>query len=86
MIQDVTTNTSNQRAVKTAIAIARGLDIEVTAEGVETIPQLDFLKTCNCDIAQGFLISQPMHTEKVTNILRGEAAGKPLLDTVLQSS
>lgn len=86
LIQDVTTNTNHQRAVKTAIAIARGLDIEVTAEGVETIPQLEFLKTCNCDIAQGFLISQPMHTEKVTNILRGVAAGKPLLGTVLQSS
>ena len=86
LIQDVTTNTSNQRAVKTAIAIARGLDIEVTAEGVETIPQLDFLKNCNCDIAQGFLISQPMHTEKVANILRGAAAGKPLPGTVLQSS
>ena len=66
--------------------MAQGLDIEVTAEGVETLPQLEFLKTCNCNVAQGFLISQPMQTDKVTTILRSEAAGKRLLSEVLQSA
>jgi diguanylate cyclase (GGDEF)-like protein len=79
LIQDVEVNGSHQRIVRAAIAMARGLDIEVAAEGVETIPQLEFLRSCNCDLAQGFLISRPMQAEKVTRILRSEIAGTRLL-------
>ena len=35
-----TENNSHQRIVRAAIAMAQGLDIEVTAEGVETVRQL----------------------------------------------
>jgi polar amino acid transport system substrate-binding protein len=79
LIQDVEVNGSHQRIVRAAIAMARGLDIEVAAEGVETIPQLEFLRSCNCDLAQGFLISRPMQADKVTRILRSEIAGTRLL-------
>jgi len=79
LIQDVEVNGSHQRIVRAAIAMARGLDIEVAAEGVETIPQLEFLRSCNCDLAQGFLISRPMQAEKVSRILRSEIAGTRLL-------
>lgn len=79
LIQDVEENDSHQRIVRAAIAMARGLDIEVAAEGVETITQLEFLRSCNCDLAQGFLISRPMQAEKVTSILRSEIAGTRLL-------
>ena len=51
----------------------------VAAEGVETITQLEFLRSCNCDLAQGFLISRPMHPKKVSSILRSEIAGTRLL-------
>jgi polar amino acid transport system substrate-binding protein len=79
LIQDVEVNGSHQRIVRAAIAMARGLDIEVAAEGVETIPQLEFLRSCNCDLAQGFLISRPMQADKVSRILRSEIAGTRLL-------
>jgi len=79
LIQDVEVNGSHQRIVRAAIAMARGLDIEVAAEGVETISQLEFLRSCNCDLAQGFLISRPMQAEKVSRILRSEIAGTRLL-------
>ena len=79
LIQDVEVNGSHQRIVRAAIAMARGLDIEVAAEGVETITQLEFLRSCNCDLAQGFLISRPMQAEKVSRILRSEIAGTRLL-------
>ncbi|HSD68691.1 MAG TPA: EAL domain-containing protein, partial [Woeseiaceae bacterium] len=75
LIQDVESNDSHQRIVRAAIAMARGLDIEVAAEGVETITQFEFLRSCNCDLAQGFLISRPMQAEKVSSILRSEIAG-----------
>jgi diguanylate cyclase (GGDEF)-like protein len=79
LIQDVEINGSHQRIVRAAIAMARGLDIEVAAEGVETITQLEFLRSCNCDLAQGFLISRPMQADKVSAILRSEIAGTRLL-------
>jgi len=79
LIADVEDNNSHQRIVRAAIAMAQGLDIEVAAEGVETVSQLEFLKSCNCDLAQGFLISRPMQAEKVAAVLRSEIAGTSLL-------
>jgi len=79
LISDVEENDSHQRIVRAAIAMAQGLDIEVAAEGVETVTQLEFLKSCNCNLAQGFLISKPMKSEQVSAILRSEIAGTQLL-------
>ena len=79
LISDVAENGSHQRIIRAAIAMAQGLDIEVAAEGVETLTQLEFLRSCNCDLAQGFLISKPMHPEKVAAVLRSEIAGTSLL-------
>ena len=79
LIQDVEVNGSHQRIVRAAIAMARGLDIEVAADGVETMTQLEFLRSCNCDLAQGFLISRPIQADQVSSILRSEIAGTQLL-------
>jgi diguanylate cyclase (GGDEF)-like protein len=79
LIQDVEVNGSHQRIVRAAIAMARGLDIEVAAEGVETLTQFEFLRSCQCDLAQGFLISRPVQADKVSSILRSEIAGTRLL-------
>ncbi len=79
LISDVEDNNSHQRIIRAAIAMAQGLDIEVAAEGVETVTQLEFLKSCNCNLAQGFLISRPMKSEQVSAILRSEIAGTQLL-------
>jgi EAL domain-containing protein (putative c-di-GMP-specific phosphodiesterase class I) len=45
--------------VRAVIGLARGLDIPVVAEGVETQAQLDFLTAEHCDKVQGFLIGRP---------------------------
>jgi diguanylate cyclase (GGDEF)-like protein len=81
LIVDIGENDSHQRIIRAAIAMAQGLDIEVAAEGVETLTQLEFLRSCNCDLAQGFLISRPIQPEKVSAILRSEIAGTRLLAT-----
>ncbi|NIA27468.1 MAG: EAL domain-containing protein, partial [Desulfobulbaceae bacterium] len=75
LIADVEENGSHQRIVRAAIAMAQGLDIEVAAGGVETLTQLEFLRSCNCDLVQGFLISRPIQPEKVSAVLRSEIAG-----------
>jgi diguanylate cyclase (GGDEF)-like protein len=79
LVADIVDNDSHQRIVRAAIAMAQGLDIEVAAEGIETLPQLEFLKGANCNLAQGFLIARPMQPEEVSAVLRSEIAGTTLL-------
>ncbi len=48
-------------AIVCAIAgLARSLDIETTAEGVETLEQLTLLRGAGCQLAQGYLFSRPL--------------------------
>ncbi|HWM91892.1 MAG TPA: EAL domain-containing protein [Thermoanaerobaculia bacterium] len=42
------------------IALARGLNVRVVAEGVETEEQLELLRELGCDEAQGYLLSPPL--------------------------
>ncbi|HUG46067.1 MAG TPA: EAL domain-containing protein [Sphingomicrobium sp.] len=46
--------------VKAIIDLAHGLGLTATAEGVETPEQLRFLRSLRCDVAQGYLFSQPL--------------------------
>lgn len=59
-IRSMVSNTSDAVIVKTIIDMARNLDLEVIAEGVEDIAQLRLLKAYKCDIVQGFLFSRPV--------------------------
>jgi diguanylate cyclase (GGDEF)-like protein len=48
-------------AIVSAIAgLGRTLDVKTTAEGVETLEQLMFLRTAGCQLAQGYLFSRPV--------------------------
>jgi EAL domain-containing protein (putative c-di-GMP-specific phosphodiesterase class I) len=64
--------------VRAVIGLARGLDIPVVAEGVETKEQLDFLASENCDKVQGFLIGRPRPIEYYADCLgrSGEPASR----------
>lgn len=46
--------------IRSIINLAKGLNIKVVCEGVETQEQLAFLKAAGCDIIQGFLFSKPI--------------------------
>ncbi|MCM0754788.1 EAL domain-containing protein [Desulfovibrio aminophilus] len=51
---------ANPEIVRTIIALARNLNLNVVAEGVEREDQLERLARENCDEAQGFLFSKPV--------------------------
>ncbi|MGH1477305.1 MAG: putative bifunctional diguanylate cyclase/phosphodiesterase [Geminicoccales bacterium] len=59
-ILDIDSASSNRAIVQSLISMAHDLDLKVVAEGVETTAQLDYLKSRNCDIVQGYLISKPL--------------------------
>lgn len=59
-----------QAIVRTIIAMAEGLDLEVIAEGVEGNQQVSFLQEKNCDILQGFKFGKPMQAHDFTHYLQ----------------
>ena len=55
--------------VKTILAMAHNLNLNVVAEGVETPAQAEFLRTHGCDQAQGYLFSRPVPADTLTGLL-----------------
>lgn len=59
-ICNATTDANDAAIVKAIIAIAKGLDINLIAEGVETKEQLSFLIQHQCNVAQGYYFGRPV--------------------------
>ena len=51
--------------VRSMVAVAQELKLEIVAEGVETSQQADFLRELNVEIAQGYLFAKPMPAQDV---------------------
>jgi diguanylate cyclase (GGDEF)-like protein len=75
-VQDITSDADEGPIVSGLIAMAHRLDVEVTAEGVETPEQLLFLRRHGCDNVQGFLLGRPVEARHIPELVgRGEHAG-----------
>lgn len=59
-VSNIATDQNARTLVKTIIAMADSLGLEVVAEGVETVQQLHALADLDCSQAQGYLISHPV--------------------------
>jgi EAL domain-containing protein (putative c-di-GMP-specific phosphodiesterase class I) len=55
------------------ISMAKTLNIEVVAEGIEEMEQLILLQDCACDLGQGFLLSRPLTPAATLQLLRRAA-------------
>jgi diguanylate cyclase (GGDEF)-like protein len=56
--------------VKAILAMAKGLDLAMVAEGVENEEQLGFVASQGCDFAQGYLFGKPMTDDAYLDYLR----------------
>jgi EAL domain-containing protein (putative c-di-GMP-specific phosphodiesterase class I) len=63
--------TNNLRLVKALIDLAHALDLEVVAEGVESVDVLRFLHASGCDEIQGYLVARPLKPAEFRHFLRG---------------
>jgi len=58
-IGQMSSNTQQGQVVATIIGMAKGLELDVIAEGVETKEQVDFLTSRGCSVIQGYFFSRP---------------------------
>ena len=68
-VADMTSNDGKASIVKAIIALGHSLGLSIVAEGVETIEQARHLHALQCDIIQGFLISQPLPGEEILHFM-----------------
>ncbi len=58
-VNHMDTSDQNDEIIRTIIALARSLELEIIAEGVETSMQLDQLRSLACNLGQGYLFAKP---------------------------
>ena len=63
-VRDIPDNTEDLAIVTGVIAMAKGLDLKVVAEGVENAGQKSFLLQQQCDYMQGFYLSKPVSADE----------------------
>ena len=60
-ISEVPENHQAATFLASIIDMAHTLGKQVVAEGVETLPQMEYLRQCRCDVAQGFVLARPLN-------------------------
>ncbi len=69
-VKKITADPAYEGIVRTCVSLARGLNLKVVAEGVETEAQADVLQRLGCDQAQGFFYSPPVPSEQLLRMLK----------------
>lgn len=63
-LDDTLTTEKGKIVIRHTIAMAKELQLQIIAEGVETTEHVNFLKNSHCDVAQGFYFARPMPLEE----------------------
>lgn len=64
-VRDMATNQESKAIVQSVIAMAKGLGLKTTAEGIELHENEDLLKDLGCSLGQGMLYAKPLPAEEV---------------------
>jgi EAL domain-containing protein (putative c-di-GMP-specific phosphodiesterase class I) len=63
------TDKESDQIVNSIMGLARNLKMDIIAEGVERPEEMARLRDLGCNLAQGFLISQPIPADRVMEML-----------------
>ena len=74
-VRNITTNPNDAAIALAIISMAHSLKLRVVAEGVESRPQLEYLRRNRCDEVQGFFFSRPLSAQDIGQLV---IAGKAL--------
>ncbi|MEM9511386.1 MAG: EAL domain-containing protein [Cyanobacteria bacterium P01_E01_bin.48] len=69
-VRDVADNDTAAAIAEAVITLGQGLRLCVLAEGVETEEQLDFLRSRDCDVIQGYWFSRPLPPQQLAEFWR----------------
>ncbi|CAN8139971.1 diguanylate cyclase [uncultured Thiomicrorhabdus sp.] len=84
-VQNLNTQ-AGQAIANTIIAMAKSLDLEVIAEGIELTEQIDYLQARHCDILQGFKFGKPMPAREFEQWLREQPKKSAATNSVAENS
>ena len=70
LVTPIVRSAAQRRLVRSIVEIGRSLDIEVAAEGVETMEHAALLRDLGCSILQGYAFAKPMPAEELEARLR----------------
>jgi len=73
-IRDITSDPGDAAISTAIIALGHALGLTVTAEGVETVEQVELLRQQGCDHMQGYFFSRPVPPEDLVELLRARPA------------
>jgi diguanylate cyclase (GGDEF)-like protein len=76
-IRDLPGQEHSRTIVNAIVALAHGLGLQITAEGVETAEQADYLVAQGCDMLQGYHFARPMPVEQLHGLLVPHAPPGP---------
>jgi diguanylate cyclase (GGDEF)-like protein len=68
-VQDIHSSGEDRAIIDAVIALAKAMQLDVTAEGVESSSQAKYLKDNGCDYVQGFLYSKPINESALQTII-----------------
>nr|WP_246480437.1 EAL domain-containing protein [Motiliproteus sediminis] len=77
-VNDLNNEPCDMRFVQTLLSLAKQLDMEVVAEGIENQRQLRALISERCACGQGYLFARPLPAAELEQLLRDGSIGKPL--------
>jgi EAL domain-containing protein (putative c-di-GMP-specific phosphodiesterase class I) len=63
-VLNLSQNTTDQTIVRAIVDLGHGLDLKITAEGVEDQSAYQILSDIGCDVGQGYFMSRPLTLEK----------------------
>lgn len=69
-VKDITQSSGALNIVRAVAALANGLGMQTTAEGVETAGQLESVRSEGCTEMQGFLFSKPRPAHEIAQLIR----------------
>ncbi len=72
-------SSENGEIVRTVLALAKALKLDVIAEGIETVHQLHQLRILDCGYGQGYLFSKPVPYEKACEMVADKSRWKNIL-------
>lgn len=76
---DAVSNTVSRSIVRMLVGLGHDLGVDVIAEGLETEEDVDMLRACGCQLAQGYVFHRPMPFAQLKALLVGDSNGAKIV-------